>query len=75
LMAISAITLEEAQFGLAWQPNTRKLALLDALVERLHAVYPINTVHCPACWRLAWATPGPGHQPQRPRQADCRHCH
>ena len=23
LMAISAITLEEADFGLAWQPNTR----------------------------------------------------
>ena len=42
LMAISAITLEEAHFGLAWQPNTRKLALLNALVERLHAVYPIT---------------------------------
>lgn len=43
LMAISAVTLEEAHFGLAWQPNTRKLALLDALVERLHAVYPITS--------------------------------
>ena len=42
LMAISAITLEEAHFGLAWQPNTRKLALFNALVERLHAVYPIT---------------------------------
>jgi len=42
LMAISAITLEEAHFGLGWQPNTRKLALLNALVERLHAVYPIT---------------------------------
>ena len=41
-MAISAITLEEAHFGLAWQPNTRKLALFNALVERLHAVYPIT---------------------------------
>ena len=42
LMAISAITLEEAHFGLAWQPNTRKLALFNALVQRLHAVYPIT---------------------------------
>jgi len=42
LMAISAITLEEAHFGLAWQPNTRKLALFNGLVERLHAVYPIT---------------------------------
>ena len=42
LLAISAVTLEEAHFGLAWQPNTRKLALFNALVERLHAVYPIT---------------------------------
>lgn len=42
LMAISAITLEEAHFGLAWQPNTRKLALFNALVVRMHAVYPIT---------------------------------
>ena len=42
LLAISAITLEEAHFGLAWQPNTRKLALFNALVGRLHAVYPIT---------------------------------
>lgn len=42
LMAISAITLEEAHFGLAWQPDNRKLALFNALVERLHAVYPIT---------------------------------
>jgi predicted nucleic acid-binding protein len=42
LMAVSAVTLEEAHFGLAWQPNTRKLALFNALVERLHAVYPIT---------------------------------
>lgn len=41
-MAISAITLEEAHFGLAWHPNTRKLALLNALVQSLHAVYPIT---------------------------------
>lgn len=42
LLAISAVTLEEANFGLAWQPNTRKLALFIALVQRLHAVYPIT---------------------------------
>jgi predicted nucleic acid-binding protein len=41
-MAISAVTLEEAHFGLAWLPNNRKLALFKALVERLHAVYPIT---------------------------------
>jgi predicted nucleic acid-binding protein len=44
LMAISAVTLEEAHFGLAWQPNTRKLALFNALVERMHSVYPITPV-------------------------------
>jgi predicted nucleic acid-binding protein len=42
LLAISAVTLEEAHFGLAWQPNTRKLALFNALVERMHSVYPIT---------------------------------
>ncbi len=42
LLAISVISLEEAHFGLAWQPNTRKLTLFNALVERLHAVYPIT---------------------------------
>ena len=41
-MALSAITLEEAHFGLAWQPNARKLALFNALVERMFAVYPIT---------------------------------
>jgi predicted nucleic acid-binding protein len=44
LLAISAVTLEEAHFGLAWQPNTRKLALFNALVERMHSVYPITPV-------------------------------
>ena len=44
LMAISAVTLEEAHFGLAWQPNTRKLALFNALVGRMHTVYPITPV-------------------------------
>ena len=41
-LAISAVTLEEAHFGLAWQPNARKLSLLDALVQRLHKVYPVT---------------------------------
>ena len=41
-MAISAVTLEEAHFGLAWQPNNRKLALFNGLVARLRAVYPIT---------------------------------
>ena len=43
-MAISAATLEEAHFGLAWQPNTRKLALFDALVQSLHTVYPVTPI-------------------------------
>jgi toxin FitB len=42
LLTISAVTLEEANIGLAWQPNTRKLALFNALVQRLHAVDPIT---------------------------------
>ncbi len=42
LIAISAITIEEAHFGLAWQPNTRKLSLFNAMVQNLHAVYPIT---------------------------------
>ena len=41
-LAISTITLEEAHFGLAWQPNARKLMLFDAMVQHLHAVYPIT---------------------------------
>lgn len=41
-LAISAVTLEEAHFGLAWQPNARKLALFNALVGSLHAVYPVT---------------------------------
>ncbi len=41
-MALSAVTLEEAHFGLAWQPNRRKLALFNALVERMFAVYPVT---------------------------------
>ena len=42
LMAISVVTVEEAHFGLAWQPDTRKLALFNALVERMHSVYPVT---------------------------------
>ena len=42
LMAVSAITIEEAHFGLAWQPNARKLSLFNAVVQRLHTVYPIT---------------------------------
>lgn len=41
-LTISAVTLEEAHFGLAWQPNASKLALFNALVERLYAVYAIS---------------------------------
>ncbi len=42
LLAISAVTIEEAHFGFAWQPNTRKLNLFNAVVQNLHAVYPIT---------------------------------
>ena len=42
LVALSAVSIEEANFGLAWQPNARKLALFNALVQRMHAVYPIT---------------------------------
>ena len=49
LLAVSAVTLEEANFGLAWQPNTRKLALFNALVQRLHAVYPITAAIAQRC--------------------------
>ncbi len=41
-LSISAVTLEEAHFGLGWQPNPHKLALFNGLVERMHAVYPIT---------------------------------
>lgn len=42
LLAVSVITLEEAHFGLAWQPNARKLTLFNAVVQQMHAVYPIT---------------------------------
>jgi toxin FitB len=41
-MSISAVTIEEAHFGLAWQPNARKLSLFNAIVRSMHAVYPIT---------------------------------
>jgi toxin FitB len=42
LMAVSAITIEEAHFGLAWQPDARKLSLFNAVVQKLDKVYPIT---------------------------------
>ena len=42
LLAISAVTIEEAHFGFSWQPNARKLNLFNAVVQNLHAVYPIT---------------------------------
>lgn len=42
LLAVSAITVEEANYGLAWQPNPAKLALINALFDQLHTVYPIT---------------------------------
>ena len=42
LLAVSVVTVEEAHFGLAWQPNMRKLALFNAMLERLHSVYPVT---------------------------------
>ena len=41
-LALSTITIEEANFGLAWQPNANKLKLFDALAQSMHAVYPIT---------------------------------
>lgn len=41
-IAISVVTVEEAHFGLAWQPNSRKLQLFNAIVKRMHMVYPIH---------------------------------
>jgi toxin FitB len=42
LLSISVITAEEAHFGLAWQPNTGKLGLFNAMVGKLHAVYSVT---------------------------------
>lgn len=37
-LAISVVTLEEAHFGLTWQPHARKLALFNGIVANLHQV-------------------------------------
>ena len=42
LLGVSAVTIEEAHFGLAWQPNARKLALFNAVVQKFYAVYPVT---------------------------------
>ena len=42
LLATSAITVEEIQYGLAWQPNAGKLALVNAVIDQLHAVHPVT---------------------------------
>ena len=42
LLLISTVTIEEAHFGLAWQPNARELSLFNAVVRGLHAVYPVT---------------------------------
>lgn len=42
LIALSAVTIEEAHFGLAWRPNARKLALFNTVVQSMHAIYPIT---------------------------------
>ena len=41
-LAISVVTLEEAHFGLAWQPNARKLALFNGLLAQMHTVYAVS---------------------------------
>jgi toxin FitB len=41
-LTTSAVTIEEAHFGLAWQPNSRKLLLFNSIIQNLHAVYPIT---------------------------------
>ena len=41
-LATSVVSVEEAYFGLAWQPNARKLRLFNGIVQSLHAVYPIT---------------------------------
>lgn len=42
LLALSAITIEEANFGLAWQPNANKLKLFNAMAQGMHAIYPVT---------------------------------
>jgi toxin FitB len=41
-LTTSVVTIEEANFGLAWQASLRKLQLFNRIIESLHAVYPIT---------------------------------
>ena len=41
-LATSTITVEEIHYGLAWQPNSHKLALVNGVIDQLHAVYPVT---------------------------------
>ena len=41
--AISAISLEEVGFGLAWRPNQRVLAWMEGYFER-HQIIPVSPV-------------------------------
>ena len=41
-LAVSAVTVEEAHFGLAWRPQLRKLTLFNAMLEHLHSIYPVT---------------------------------
>lgn len=42
LLTVSAITVEEANYGLAWQPNPAKLALINGVFDQMHTTYPIT---------------------------------
>lgn len=41
-IAVSVVTLEEANFGLSWHANPRKLALFHAVLAQATAVYEVN---------------------------------
>ncbi len=41
-VAVSVVSVEEARFGLSWQPNARKLALLNAVFSQATAIYPVT---------------------------------
>jgi toxin FitB len=41
-LAVSAVTIEEAHYGFAWQPHARKLAIFSEFVQRMCAIYPIS---------------------------------
>jgi toxin FitB len=38
----SVVTIEEANFDLAWQANIRKLQLFNGIIESLYAVCPVS---------------------------------